>query len=98
LGVDYDQLAERTLKGGSDEEILEWCFENGKRPNDEEIKIWNSFILKRGWPDSGSEELQSEKEKAGLGDGDDIPSPLSGQRRNKPPLLSVDRFHLRHLT
>src|SRR5678815_2764197 len=27
LDVNYDELVERTLKGGSDEEILEWCFE-----------------------------------------------------------------------
>lgn len=27
LGVDYDQLAARTLQGGSDEEVLEWCLE-----------------------------------------------------------------------
>ena len=26
LGVNYDELAKRTLQGGSDEEILEWCF------------------------------------------------------------------------
>ena len=26
LGVNYDELVERTLQGGSDEEILEWCF------------------------------------------------------------------------
>src|SRR6516164_4641411 len=26
LGVNYDELVQRTLQGGSDEEILEWCF------------------------------------------------------------------------
>ena len=34
LGVNYDELAERTLQGGSDEEILEWCFARGRRPSD----------------------------------------------------------------
>jgi len=72
LGIDYDALAKRTLEGGSDEEILEWCFERGRRPNEEEIEIWNEFILKRGWRDSGSEELAAEKKKAGLGDREDI--------------------------
>src|SRR3954451_21277663 len=68
LGVDYEDLRKRTLQGGTDEEILEWCFQNGRRPNEEEIEIWNGFILKRGWRDASSEELDSEKQKAGLGD------------------------------
>ena len=49
LGVDYNELVDRTLKGGSDEEILEWCFASGRRPSEEEISIWNSFLRKRGW-------------------------------------------------
>src|SRR2546421_446853 len=28
LGVNYDELVKRTLEGGSDEEILEWCIAN----------------------------------------------------------------------
>jgi gluconokinase len=72
LGIDYHKLVARTLKGGSDEEILEWCFENGKRRSEEEIEIWSSFLLKRGWRDGGSEELEEEKKKAGLGDRNDI--------------------------
>jgi hypothetical protein len=33
LRVHYRDLRERTLAGGSDEEILEWCFEKGRRLN-----------------------------------------------------------------
>ena len=29
LGVDYVALRERTLAGGSDEEILDWCLQQG---------------------------------------------------------------------
>ena len=72
LGVNYPELRERVLKGGSNEEILEWCFENGRRPSEEEIEVWNAFILKRGWRDGGSEELMKSKKEAGLGDRDDI--------------------------
>jgi hypothetical protein len=72
LGVNYDELRERTLKGGSNEEILEWCFERGRRPSEEEIEIWNAFILKRGWRDGGSEELAASKKKAGFANRDDI--------------------------
>jgi gluconokinase len=55
LGVDYDELAARTLQGGSDEEILDWCFAHGKKSGEEEIEIWNAFISKRGWRDAGSD-------------------------------------------
>lgn len=65
LGIDYDALANRTLQGGSDDEILEWCFEHGRRPSDEEIEIWNAFILKRGWRDDGSADLAAAKKRAG---------------------------------
>jgi gluconokinase len=61
LGVDYNKLRERTLKGSTDEEILEWCFQHGRRPSQEEIEIWSAFILKRGWRDAGSEDLQAAK-------------------------------------
>ena len=72
LGISYDELAQRTVEGGSDEEILEWCFHKGRRPNDEEIEIWNAFIAKRGWRDAASDELQAAKERAGWADRDDI--------------------------
>ena len=72
LGISYDELVNRTLQGGSDEEILEWCFKQGRRPSEEEIEVWNAFLLKRGWRDGGSEELAESKKEAGWGDRDDI--------------------------
>jgi len=72
LGVDYKELAIRTLQGGSDEEILQWCFERGRKPGEEEISIWNAFLLKRGWRDGGSADLQAAKERNGWGNRDDI--------------------------
>ena len=72
LGVDYDELTKRTLEGGSDEQILDWCFEHGRKPSEEEIEIWNAFLLKRGWRDGGSADLQAAKERNGWGNRDDI--------------------------
>jgi hypothetical protein len=72
LGVDYDELARRTLEGGSDEEILEWCFANGRRPSEEEIAIWNAFLAKRGWRDEASADLMEAKKRVGLENRDDI--------------------------
>lgn len=72
LGVNYKELVKRTLQGGTDEEILDWCFEHGRRPSEEEIEIWNAFLLKRGWRDAGSADLQAAKQRAGWGNRDDI--------------------------
>jgi hypothetical protein len=72
LGINYDELAKRTLEGGSDEEILEWCFARGRRPSEEEIEIWNAFLAKRGWRDAGSQDLQAAKEALDWGDRQDI--------------------------
>jgi len=72
LGVDYDELAARTLQGGSNEEILDWCFAQGRKPGEEEIEIWNAFILKRGWRDEGSADLEATKKQSGWSERDDI--------------------------
>jgi len=73
LGVDFDALSARTLQGGTDEEILEWCFQtSGRRPNAEQIEVWNGFLSKRGWRDSGSAGLVKEKEATGLSHRDDL--------------------------
>jgi len=52
LGIDYSALEARVLKGGSDEEILEWAFEKGRKPSGEEIEVWNGFMMKLGWRDA----------------------------------------------
>ena len=55
-----------------DEEVLEWCFKNGRRPDAEQIEIWNGFMQKRGWRDSASAGLAQQKAEAGLGEREDI--------------------------
>jgi Domain of unknown function (DUF5069) len=72
LGVDFDALSQRTLAGGTDEEVLEWCFENGRRPDAEQIEIWNGFMMKRGWRDTASAGVAEQKEAAGLGQREEI--------------------------
>jgi hypothetical protein len=70
--VDYDRLAAKTLEGGTNEELLRWCFEGRNFPNEEQILVWNSFIIKRGWRDSGTPGLIVEKKLSGFADRDDI--------------------------
>jgi hypothetical protein len=67
LGVDYDALRERTLAGGTDEEILDWCLQQGSRPNEEQIFIFGSFLRKRGWRDDEATTKALEDFKAGSG-------------------------------
>ena len=57
LDVSYEDVRSLVLSGRSDEEVLEWCFENGRRPTDEEILIYNSFMSKRGWRDDETAEF-----------------------------------------
>ncbi|MEX1114854.1 MAG: DUF5069 domain-containing protein [Akkermansiaceae bacterium] len=66
LGVSFEDLSARTLQGGTDEELMEWCFENGRKPDEEQIEVWNGFMSKRGWRDSASESLYNQKVATGL--------------------------------
>ena len=72
LGVEYPDIAKRTLAGGTDEEVLEWCFARGRRPNDEDILMFNAFLTKRGWRDSFTEALEQMKRERGFADRADI--------------------------
>jgi len=72
LRVRYDELRNRVLAGGSDEEILEWCYENGRRLNAGDIRVWNGFISKLGWNDFASSLLEEEKQRHGIGHRTDI--------------------------
>ncbi|HYG25159.1 MAG TPA: DUF5069 domain-containing protein [Verrucomicrobiae bacterium] len=66
LQIDYAKLEIETLKGGSDEELLDWAFKNGRRPSEEEIEIWNAFMIKRGWRDAGTQRLNERLAELGL--------------------------------
>ncbi len=66
LRVDYDQLVKRVKHGGTDEEVLQWCFDTGRRPAEDEIYIWNEFMRKRGWDDEISEILDRRKKEASM--------------------------------
>ena len=70
LGVEYAALRERVIEGGTDEEILTWCFENGRRPTAEQIEIWNGFMFKRGWRDNSG--FDKDKAAGGFEDRDEI--------------------------
>lgn len=72
LRIDYTELKARVLAGGTDDEILQWCFEKGRVLNEIDLFIWNLFITKLGWNDRVSARLQELKIESGFGDRDDI--------------------------
>jgi hypothetical protein len=76
LRVKYEDLAARVLQGGSDEEILKWCFETGRELNEGDIFIWNNYLKKVGWKDAVSAILARRKQESGLEGRDEIETML----------------------
>src|SRR5438093_11925573 len=72
LGIDYEQLRQRVMEGGSDEEIVEWCYQNGRRLNEGDIFLWNNFSAKFGWNDFATPTLERRKKELGISDRADI--------------------------
>ncbi len=72
LRVNYEDLLECVKKGGTDDEILEWCFSVGRRPSEEDIYVWNEFMRKHGWNDEVSKILKRRKQEAGMSDRSDM--------------------------
>jgi hypothetical protein len=72
LGVEFDALSARVLQGGTDEEILEWCFQTGRKPDAEHVELFNGFMTKRGWRDAAMPGLIEQRAEAGLGHRDDL--------------------------
>ena len=66
LRVNYQDLATHVLQGGSDEELLQWCFQTGRALSEGDIFIWNQFLKKVGWKDSVTEILGRRKLASGL--------------------------------
>ena len=66
LRVGYDELVERVKQGGTEEEILEWCFAVGRKPTGDDIHVWNEFMRKLGWKDEVSEVVERRKAEAGM--------------------------------
>ena len=68
LRIDYNQLVARVSQGGSDDDILQWLFEHGRKPDGNEIHVWNEYMRKRGWNDEISETLARRNGESGMAD------------------------------
>ena len=95
LRVEYKQVAELVRQGGSDEEVLEWCYLNGRRLADDDISVWNEFMRKRGWNDEITEFLVRRKKEAGMAGRSEIKTMFEfidvDEGRSLPNALGVER-------
>ena len=72
LQVEYEQVVRQVRAGRSDEEILEWAYQAGKHPTEDEIRFWNSFMTKCGWRDQSTASLNRWKKQLGLENRTDV--------------------------
>ena len=110
LKIEYPALLARVALPGTDEEILEWAFINGRQPTDEEILIFNEYMVKRGIRDTDNPgQVEGYKEKNGFGGRTDIETyfdviesdegrPLLSRALTPPAALAKRIFQRAHLT
>ena len=72
LHVSYEALKTNVSPAISDTQALEWCFQQGRKPSEQEREIWSEFMRKRGWNDEASIRLAQRKRESGFEDRDDI--------------------------
>lgn len=90
FGIEHADLFERVRQGGSDDDIADWCFQRGLRPNKMQTRIWNEFSRKFGWNDLAGKFLARVKLEDGLDHRTDIVTAfdlidlLEGYRHESP--------------
>jgi hypothetical protein len=72
LDLNYEDVKARALQGGTAEQVFDDLMRGRKPLNDVQVLVWNLFLLKRGWRDSGTPGVVEGKAAAGLADRDDI--------------------------
>ncbi len=72
LGINYDEFAKAVAVGLSDEEAWNWAVHHGRAPTEEQIEVWNSFMVKRGWRDEATATLERRKKEGGFETRNDV--------------------------
>src|ERR1044072_1211199 len=68
LRIHHRDLIEGVKRGGTDEEILEWCYQNGRRLNEGDLFVWNGFASKLGYRDPLTDVLEGRSEERRVGE------------------------------
>jgi len=66
LNVKFEDVAARVREGGTDEELAEWVFARGLRPNRTQALVWNEHSRKLGWNDRISSFVAKIKAEMGI--------------------------------
>jgi gluconokinase len=68
LQIDYGRLRDhvRSDPASTDEQLLEWVYDHGRRPTPIDLIVFNGFLSKRGWRDQSAANLPKWLEKSGL--------------------------------
>jgi hypothetical protein len=88
LNLKFEEIESRVGQGGTDEEIVEWIFARGLRPNRTQAFVWNEHSRKLGWNDRISSYNQAVKKEWGR---EDLPHCTSfdlieiSEQRTPPP-------------
>lgn len=72
LKVEYTDVVAQLRAGLDNAALLQWCFETAGCPSEQEVKVWNAYMLKFGWRDAAAERLASRKAESGFSDRDEI--------------------------
>ena len=86
LRIKFEDLKKRVDQGGTDEEILEWCYQTGRRLNEGDLEVWNGFVSKFGWKDRATAFLEKRKTEVGIPHRTDI--------ETIPQLIDLDEKRL----
>jgi hypothetical protein len=68
LAIKFEDVAARVAAGGPDEELAEWIFAHGLRPNRTQAMVWNEHSRKLGWNDRISSFVAKIKAETGMAD------------------------------
>ena len=89
LRVHHRDLIERVEQGGTDEEILQWCFEKGRRLNAGDLFVWNGICIEARLARFDHAASRRTKKTNGNADHDDIHSRPHRFRRG--PILGSEQ-------
>ena len=70
--ISYTTLKRQVNRGRTDEELFQWCQQNGRGLTEVDLLVWNAFASKLGWNDFASDRLKQLKAESGLSKRKDI--------------------------
>jgi gluconokinase len=50
--ISFEQIEAKAIGEENDEVVLAWLRAHGREINENDVELWNGFMMKRGWRDS----------------------------------------------